>query len=157
MTDSRDVVSVERVIAAPADRIFELLANPDRHHDIDGSGSVRDAKQSPPRLTMGAQFGMSMHLGIKYSTVNEIIEFDDGKRIAWQTRPAGNLQGRFFGGRIWRYELEPVDGGTRVRESWDVSQEKGPIKNVLRTGRSKDHTRKSMEQTLTNIAQLTEK
>ena len=157
MTESRDVVSVERVITAPAERIFELLAHPDRHHDIDGSGSVRDAKQSPPRLTMGAQFGMSMLLGIKYSTVNEIIEFDDGKRIAWQTRPAGNLQGRFFGGRIWRYELEPVDGGTRVRESWDVSQEKGPIKNVLRTGRSKDHTRKSMEQTLTNIAQLTEK
>jgi uncharacterized protein YndB with AHSA1/START domain len=156
MTDSRDVVSVERVIAAPADRIFELLANPDRHHDIDGSGSVRDAKQSPPRLTMGAQFGMSMHLGIKYSTVNEIIEFDDGKRIAWQTRPAGNLQGRFFGGRIWRYELEPAGGGTLVRESWDISQEKGPIKNVLRTGRSKDHTRKSMEQTLVKIAQLTE-
>jgi uncharacterized protein YndB with AHSA1/START domain len=156
MTDSRDVVSVERVIAAPADRIFELLANPDRHHDIDGSGTVRDAKQSPPRLTMGAQFGMSMHLGVKYSTVNEIIEFDDGKRIAWQTRPAGNLQGRFFGGRIWRYELEPAGGGTLVRESWDVSQEKGPIKNVLRTGRSKDHTRKSMEQTLEKIAQLTE-
>jgi uncharacterized protein YndB with AHSA1/START domain len=156
MTDSRDVVSVERVIAAPADRIFELLANPDRHHDIDGSGTVRDAKQSPPRLTMGAQFGMSMHLGVKYSTVNEIIEFDDGKRIAWQTRPAGNLQGRFFGGRIWRYELEPAGGSTLVRESWDVSQEKGPIKNVLRTGRSKDHTRKSMEQTLEKIAQLTE-
>jgi hypothetical protein len=37
-----------------------------------------------------------------------------------------------------------------------VSQEKGPIKNVLRTGRSKDHTRKSMEQTLEKIAQLTE-
>ena len=156
MTDSRDVVSVERVIAAPADRIFELLADPARHHDIDGSGSVRDAKQSPPRLTLGAQFGMSMQLGVKYSTVNEIIEFDDGKRIAWQTRPAGNLRGRFFGGRIWRYELEPADGGTLVRESWDVSQEKGPIKNVLRTGRSKDHTRKSMEQTLAKIAQLTE-
>ena len=156
MTDSRDVVSVERVINAPAEQIFELLANPDRHHDIDGSGSVRDAKQSPPRLTMGAQFGMSMHLGVKYSTVNEIVEFDDGKRIAWQTHPAGSLQGRFFGGRIWRYELEPAEGGTLVRESWDVSQEKGPIKNVLRTGRSKDHTRKSMEQTLVKIAQLTE-
>jgi uncharacterized protein YndB with AHSA1/START domain len=156
MTDSREVVSVERVIAAPADRIFELLATPDRHHDIDGSGTVRYAKENPTRLTMGAQFGMSMHLGVKYSTVNEIIEFDDGKRIAWQTRPAGNLQGRFFGGRIWRYELEPAGGGTLVRESWDVSQEKGPIKNVLRTGRSKDHTRKSMEQTLEKIAQLTE-
>jgi uncharacterized protein YndB with AHSA1/START domain len=156
MVESRDVVSVERLIAAPADRIFELLADPGRHRDIDGSGGVRDAKESPPRLTMGAQFGMSMRLGLNYSMTNEVIEFDDGKRIAWQTRPAGNLQGRFFGGRIWRYELEPAGGGTLVRESWDVSQEKGPIKNVLRTGRSKDHTRKSMEQTLEKIAQLTE-
>jgi uncharacterized protein YndB with AHSA1/START domain len=156
MSESRDVVSVERVIAAPADRIFELLADPSRHHDIDGSGSVRDAKKGPPRLTMGAEFGMSMHLGVNYSMTSEVIEFDDGKRIAWQTRPSGNFQGRFFGGRIWRYELEPAEGGTRVRESWDISQEKGPIKGLLGISRSKDHTRKAMEQTLVNIARLTE-
>jgi hypothetical protein len=156
MSESADVVSVERFIAAPADRIFELLADPSRHHDIDGSGSVRDAKGRPPRLTMGAQFGMSMHLGMNYSMTNEVIEFDDGKRIAWQTRPSGRLQGRFFGGRIWRYELEPADGGTLVRESWDISQEKGPIKSLLGIGRSKEHTRAAMEKTLVNIARLTE-
>jgi uncharacterized protein YndB with AHSA1/START domain len=156
MSESPDVVSVERLIAAPADRIFELLADPSRHHDIDGSGSVRDAKESPPRLTMGAQFGMSMHLGMNYSMTNEVIEFDDGKRIAWQTRPSGRFQGRFFGGRIWRYELEPADGGTLVRESWDISREKGPIKGLLGIGRSKEHTRTAMEKTLVNIARLTE-
>jgi uncharacterized protein YndB with AHSA1/START domain len=156
MSESPDVVSVERLIAAPADRIFELLADPSRHRDIDGSGSVRDAKESPPRLTMGAQFGMSMHLGMNYSMTNEVIEFDDGKRIAWQTRPSGRFQGRFFGGRIWRYELEPADGGTLVRESWDISQEKGPIKSLLGIGRSKEHTRAAMEKTLVNIARLTE-
>jgi len=26
--------------------------------------------------------------------------------------------------RIWRCELEPRDGGTLVRESWDITQEK---------------------------------
>ena len=99
---------------------------------------------------------MSMHLGMNYSMTNEVIEFDDGKRIAWQTRPSGRLQGRFFGGRIWRYELEPADGGTLVRESWDISQEKGPIKGLLGIGRSKEHTRAAMEKTLVNIARLTE-
>ena len=64
--DSPDVVSAERLVAAPAERIFDLLADPERHHDIDGSGSVRNAKSSPKRLTMGATFGMSMHLGINY-------------------------------------------------------------------------------------------
>ena len=157
MTADQDVVSVERVIAAPADTIFELLANPDRHHDIDGSGSVGDSKQSSGRLTMGSRFGMSMRLGVKYSTHNVIIEFDEGKRIAWQTGPTG-LQGRLFGGRIWRYELEPAaDGtGTLVRESWDISQEKGPVKGILRTGKAKEHTRASMQKTLENIAKLTE-
>jgi uncharacterized protein YndB with AHSA1/START domain len=155
MSDSTDVVSVERVIAAPADRIFELLADPARHHDIDGSGSVRDAKGEPSRLQMGSTFGMTMHLAIGYSTTNTVIEFDDGKRIAWQTAPVG-IQGRFFGGRIWRYELEPADGGTRVRESWDISQEKGPVKSILRTAKAKDHTRTAMEKTLANIATIVE-
>ena len=72
-----------------------------------------------------------MHLGIGYSTTNTVIDFDDGKRIAWQTAPDG-IQGKFFGGRIWRYDLEPADGGTLVRESWDISQEKGPVKHILR-------------------------
>jgi uncharacterized protein YndB with AHSA1/START domain len=156
MSESPDVVSVERIIAAPADRIFELVADPARHHDIDGSGSVRDAKSSPTRLAMGATFGMSMHLGINYSMLNEVIEFDDGKRIAWQTRPSGNFQRKLFGGRIWRYELEPAEGGTLVRESWDISQEKGPIKGLLGIGKSKDHTREAMDKTLANIARLTE-
>jgi hypothetical protein len=97
-----------------------------------------------------------MHLGINYSMLNEVIEFDDGKRIAWQTRPSGNLQGKFFGGRIWRYELEPAEDGTLVRESWDISQEKGPLKSLLGIGRSKDHTRTAMEKTLVNIARLAE-
>jgi uncharacterized protein YndB with AHSA1/START domain len=156
MSDSTDVVSVERVISAPADRIFALLADPARHHDIDGSGAVRDAKPGSERLAMGSRFGMGMHLGIGYSTMNTVIEFDDAKRIAWQTSPGGKLGARFFGGRIWRYELEPAEGGTRVRESWDISEEKGPVKGILRTAKTKEHTRSAMEKTLANIAQLTE-
>jgi uncharacterized protein YndB with AHSA1/START domain len=156
MPDNSDVVSVERVIAAPADQIFDLLAEPARHHDIDGSGTVRDAKESTDRLHLGAKFGMNMHLGINYSMVSEIIDFDDGKRIAWQTGPQTGWQRNLFGGRIWRYELESTGEGTLVRETWDVSQEKGPVKYLLRTGRSREHTRQAMEKTLANIARLTE-
>ncbi len=156
MSDSIDVVSVERVISAPADRIFDLLADPARHHDIDGSGAVRDAKKGTERLAQGATFGMGMHLAIGYSTTNTVIEFEDGKRIAWQTAPGGKFGARFFGGRIWRYELEPADGGTRVRETWDISEEKGPVKGILRTAKSKEHTRSAMEKTLAKIATLVE-
>ena len=40
MSDSHDVVTVERVIPAPPEAIFDLIADPARHHDIDGSGTV---------------------------------------------------------------------------------------------------------------------
>ena len=144
-----DVETVERMIPAPPEQIFDLLADPRRHHDIDGSGSVRDPKDSPERLSLGATFGMSMKAGISYSMINTVVEFEDNRRIAWQTRGTGRIGG-MFGGRIWRYELEPVDGGTRVRESWDISQERGRF--LIRAARAK--TRKSMEQTLARIEEL---
>jgi uncharacterized protein YndB with AHSA1/START domain len=146
---STDVETVERVIPAPAEKIFDLLADPSRHRDIDGSGTVREAKESPQRLSLGATFGMSMKLGVGYSMSNTVIEFDENRRIAWQTRGSGSL-GSKFGGRIWRYELEPVDGGTRVRETWDISEES--LKFVVRPARKK--TRTSMEQTLERIEEL---
>jgi uncharacterized protein YndB with AHSA1/START domain len=149
MGRSEDVLIVERLIPAPPEKIFALLADPRRHRDIDGSGTVRDAKGSPERLSLGATFGMSMKAGLSYSTSNTVIEFDENRRIAWQTRGAGGI-GKRFGGRIWRYELEPVDGGTRVRESWDLSQEN--MKLMVRPARGR--TRNAMEQTLERIEQL---
>jgi uncharacterized protein YndB with AHSA1/START domain len=145
-----DVETVERVIPAPPEKIFDLLADPRRHHEIDGSGSVRDAKNCPDRLSLGATFGMSMKLGIPYSTVNEVVEFEEGRRIAWQPRGDGALLSKMGGGRIWRYELEPVEGGTRVRESWDISHEK--VKAFVRPARKR--TIKAMEETLARIEQL---
>jgi uncharacterized protein YndB with AHSA1/START domain len=150
MANPDDVETVERVIPAPADKIFELLADPRRHPEIDGSGTVRKAKESPERLALGSKFGMSMKLGIPYSMVSEVIEFEDGRRIAWQTRPPSSIGARLGGGRIWRYELEPVADGTRVRESWDISEEK--VKAIVRPARKK--TRVAMEQTLARIEEL---
>ena len=152
MTDSRDVETVERTIPQPAEAIFAFLANPRRHRDIDGSGALRDAKESPERVKLGDHFSMAMKLGIPYTMVSTIIEFEDNRRIAWQSRSPG-LTGKFTGGRIWRYELEPVGDGTRVRETWDISQKRG-IRILLRAGRVHKHTREAMETTLENIEKL---
>lgn len=118
-----DVASVERFIPAPAGVIFDLLADPARHKDIDGSGTVRNASEGSQRLALGSKFGMSMKMGIPYSMVSTVVEFEENRRIAWQPRPSIGFMRRFAGGRIWRYELEPRDGGTLVRESWDIRQE----------------------------------
>jgi uncharacterized protein YndB with AHSA1/START domain len=147
-----DVVTVERTISAPPDRIFELLADPRRHRDIDGSGTVQEAKsEAPQRLSLGSKFGMSMRLGLPYSMVNEVVEFQENRRIAWQARMAGPL-GRVVGGRIWRYELEPTNGSTRVRESWDIRQDRQ--RWLLRVGPTPRQTRRSMERTLERIEEL---
>jgi uncharacterized protein YndB with AHSA1/START domain len=142
--------SVERFIPAPPEAIFDLLADPARHHDIDGSGTVKQATEGSRRLQLGDRFGMDMKLGLSYKMVSEIVEFEENRRIAWQSKASIGVMNRFIGGRIWRYELEPGDGGTLVRETWDISKEKVPA--MVRPMRAK--TKQNMERTLERIEQI---
>lgn len=109
-------VSRSAVVAAPPQEVFALLADPRRHAEIDGSGTVRSALAGPERLAPGATFGMRMRLGVPYVIRNEVVEFEEGRRIAW----------RHLGHHVWRYELEPVDGGTRVTETFDWAPARSP-------------------------------
>lgn len=109
MTDR--VVSVERTIAAPPQLLFDLLADHRMHPVLDGSGTVRGGLAGPDRLSLGATFGMRMRVGVPYPIRNTVVEFEEGRLIAW----------RHFAGHRWRYELEPAGDGTRVVESFDWS------------------------------------
>jgi hypothetical protein len=108
---SRYLVSESRTIAADPQVLFDVVADPALHPVIDGSGSVQAARPgNPGRLSMGAQFSMDMKIGASYKILNTVVEFEEGRRIAW----------RHFNGHIWRYLFEPVDGGTKVTEQWDA-------------------------------------
>lgn len=148
---SKDVETVELLIPAPAADIFSLIADPSRHHEFDGSGTVLKANKVPDHLGLGSSFGMDMKIGFfPYKMVSTVIEYEENRRLAWQTRPNVRLLGKVVGGRIWRYELEPQDGGTLVKESWDISQERVKAAVApLRTG-----TRKAMQATLERISKL---
>jgi hypothetical protein len=147
-----DVVSVERVIPAGPAAIFALVADASRHPEIDGSGTVRQLKpDAPHRLGLGSTFGMSMKAGLPYSMVSTVIEFEEDRRIAWQSRPPGFV-GRFAAGRVWRYELEPVEGGTLVRESWDISRDHQ--RALLKLGGIPKKTAANMTSTLERIERL---
>jgi hypothetical protein len=147
------VLSVERHIWATPGTIFDVLADPSKHAVIDGSAMLQGAKVgASPRLALGTTFGMSMKLGVRYSTVSTVVEFEEGRRIAWQTGPKGALE-RFVAGRIWRYELDPCDGGTRVRESWDITADHQ--RALLRLGDIwSGKTRRDMELTLARLDSL---
>ena len=149
-----DVVTVEKVIKASPEAVFDLLADASVHPIIDGSGSVKQVKPgAPQRLTLGSTFGMSMKMGVPYTVSNTLVEFEQDRRIAWQTVLSGPL-GRFLGGRIWRYELEPVDGGTKVTESWDLSEDKQAF--FLKSPKVGQHTAVGMSKTLDRLAEITE-
>lgn len=107
------VVSVHRDIPAPAPAIFAVLADPARHADFDGSGTVRAARPGAPRrLQLGSRFSMDMRMGVPYRIGNVVVELEEDRRIAW----------RHWGRHVWRYRLEPLDEGTtRVTESFDWS------------------------------------
>jgi hypothetical protein len=112
------LVSEGIVVAAPAQRLFDIVADPAMHAVIDGSGTVRAARAGgPARLALGAKFGMDMRLGARYRIVNTVVEFDEPRQIGW----------RHFNGHVWRYLFEPVEGGTEVTEQWDAR----PAKNRL--------------------------
>jgi uncharacterized protein YndB with AHSA1/START domain len=55
-------VTASAVVAAPPAEVFALIANPHRHHEFDGSGTVQAAVSGPERLGMGDRFGMKMKI-----------------------------------------------------------------------------------------------
>jgi len=139
-SDPSRIVSRSTIVSAPAQMIFDLLADPRRHGEIDGSGSIQSAQiDAPERLSLNATFGMQMKIGLSYKITNTVVEFEETKTIAW----------RHFGGHIWRYILEPVDGGTKVTEQFDWNKSKSPL--VLKLRKSPQENAKSMEKTLENL------
>jgi polyketide cyclase/dehydrase/lipid transport protein len=137
------LVSESKVIAAPAQRLFDIVADPAMHPVMDGSGSVQASRSGGPRrLELGSKFGMDMKLGAPYKITNTVVEFDEPRVIAW----------RHFNGHVWRYLFEPVDGGTRVTEQWDAR----PAKNrmLLRISGFPTRNRAGIVATLDKLAEL---
>ncbi len=150
-----DTVSVERVIGSAGREIFALLADAGRHSSFDGSGTVNHSTADSIPLELGTKFSMPMRgrpetLFVPYTMTNKVIEFEPDRRIAWQPTAFGGL----VGGRIWRYELEPAEGGTLVRETWDVSTDRQ--RPMLKMGSMPRHAEDGMRATLERIAALLE-
>jgi uncharacterized protein YndB with AHSA1/START domain len=125
-TEVVTTVSVSRRIAAPPETVFEVLSNPQRHQDFDGSGMLRGT-EGGPITDVGAVFVMKMYfkpLGGDYSMINHVVEYEPGRLIAWEPEngpghPDVDSPNARWGHR-WRFEVAP-DGpdATVVTETWD--------------------------------------
>jgi uncharacterized protein YndB with AHSA1/START domain len=133
-------VSRSVTVSAPPDEVFALLADPRRHPELDGSGTVKGRIRGPERLSDGARFGMRMRFLVPYVITNTVVEFEEGRRIAW----------RHFGHHVWRYQLEPASGGgTVVTETFDWAPARSP-KALELAGIPARNTR-SIEKTLAKL------
>ena len=141
MTASSDTqsVSASRTIAADAGALFDVVADPSLHHVIDGSGTVKSVRGGSRKLALGDKFSASMRIVVPYLITNKVVEYEEGRRIAWA----------HIGGWRWRYEFEPVEGGTRVTETFDWSTSKAGA--YIRLMGWAEKNRASMERTLARL------
>ncbi|MFC7489286.1 MULTISPECIES: SRPBCC family protein [unclassified Knoellia] len=115
-------ITVSRTIDAPAQAIFDVLSNPQRHPDLDGSGFVRSVEQADRIKQVGDVFTMNMtgdHMGGDYQTDNHVTGYDENSLLAWQSTPAGAEP---FGWEwVWRLEQQGP-GQTLVTHTYDWSK-----------------------------------
>jgi uncharacterized protein YndB with AHSA1/START domain len=115
MSDEPDrIVTATRVIAASAQRIFDLIADPSLQPSWDGNGNLAEAAPGQRVHRAGDVFKMKLTQGAVRE--NHVVEFIEGSQIAW--RPAE--PGKQPPGHLWRWLLEPVNASlTTVTHIYD--------------------------------------
>jgi uncharacterized protein YndB with AHSA1/START domain len=107
-TEVPRVASASRDIAASADRIFGLIADPSQQPRWDGNDNLAEAQAGQRVRSVGDVFTMTLTGGSVRE--NHVVEFDEARCIAWLPSEPG----RRPPGHLWRWELEPL-GETRTR------------------------------------------
>lgn len=110
------MVSAIGDIAAGAQRIFELIADPSHQPSWDGNDNLAAAEPGQRVRRVGDVFTMTLTLGTVRH--NHVVEFDEGRLIAWRPSEPGKSPP----GHLWRWELVPVSAvRTTVTHTYDWS------------------------------------
>jgi Polyketide cyclase / dehydrase and lipid transport len=110
-------------VAAPAAELFAIAADPRRHRELDGSGTVRDNIKVPAEIAVGSKFstGMKMY-GVPYRITSTVTAFKPNELFEWR-HPVGHR---------WRWQFESLSPTlTRVTETFDY-RDAGGVKNKLK-------------------------
>jgi uncharacterized protein YndB with AHSA1/START domain len=146
MTDPR-IVSASREISAPAGEIFGFIADPVRQPAWDGNDNLAKSLTEQRIQRVGAVFSMALTNGGVRE--NHVVEFEEGRRIAWNPADPGQAPA----GHLWRWELEPVgDGVTRVTHTYDWTR----LTDEKRFPRARGTTSATLRASLDRLATLAE-
>ncbi|MEU4808849.1 SRPBCC family protein [Nocardia fluminea] len=117
MTETIDVpriVHASRDVAATPAVIFDLIADPAQQPRWDGNDNLARAVEGQRVRAVGDVFTTTLTNGADRD--NHIVEFEEGRRIAWNPSERGKTPP----GHLWRWELEPIDDTyTRVTHTYD--------------------------------------
>jgi uncharacterized protein YndB with AHSA1/START domain len=142
------VVSVSRVVAAAPERIFELIADPARQPSWDGNDNLAEAPAGQRVRKVGDVFTMTLTGG--QVRENHVVEFEEGRRIAWHPAPAGEEPP----GHLWRWELAPVDAATtEVTHTYDWTR----LTDQRRLKRARATSPENLRASLDRLAALSER
>ena len=145
--DTPRVVSATREIAAGAGRIFELIADPAQQPGWDGNDNLGTAVTGQRVRQVGDVFTMTLSRGEVRE--NHVVEFEEGRRIAWTPAEPGKMPP----GHLWRWELEPVDASrTRVTHTYDWTR----LTDEGRLPRARATTTDRLRASLDRLAALAE-
>ncbi|MGE2833309.1 SRPBCC family protein [Mycobacterium sp. SMC-4] len=141
------IVSVGRDIEAPADLIFELIADPARQPEWDANDNLVEAAPGQRVRAVGDVFTMTISTGAQRH--NHVVEFTEGRLIAWQpSEPDSSPPGH-----LWRWELEPLsETRTLVIHTYDWSR----LTDEARMTRARDTTGDKLKASLDRLATLVE-
>jgi uncharacterized protein YndB with AHSA1/START domain len=128
------VVSVSRRIDASPQDVFEVLRNPRRHHEFDGSSMVRDS-EAPPIESGGDVFIMRMHndeFG-DYEMRNEVVEYIQNEAVAWAPK-RHDIDDDVDWNHRWGWRLQPDGAATVVTAFFDCTRVPDDGRRILRDG-----------------------
>jgi uncharacterized protein YndB with AHSA1/START domain len=147
-TEAPKVVSVSREIAAPADKIFELIADPSGQPRWDGNDNLAEAQAGQRVRAVGDVFAMTLtNGGVR---TNHIVEFEEGRLIAWRPSEPGKEPP----GHLWRWRLKPVDDSlTLVTHTYDWSR----LTDEMRLPRARATTADKLQASVDLLAEFAER
>jgi hypothetical protein len=109
---SSNRVAATKRIAAPADRLFQIVSNPAGHVEIDGSGMLEAALDVRPLTTVGETFDMDMDRTpladipnmTKYKVRNTVTQIVPDRLIEWGV---GLVDGPLIG-HVYGWQIDPI-------------------------------------------------
>ena len=131
-----DKISATLVIDVSAAVLFAILADPATHTAIDGTGRVRQPRDSKPLTAAGQIFRVAMyhenHPDRNYEMANRVQVFDPPRAISWEPGYDAGDGSLSFGGWIWRYDLKSAGPSeSEVTLTYDWSAVPGPLREHI--------------------------